>query len=70
MPIFATNYPLIWASQVAQLVNLPAYAGDIGGSDSIPRSGRSLEEGAVTRSNPFPWLESPIDIELQRVEHN
>lgn len=29
--IFAANYPLIWASQVAQLVNLPAYAGDIGG---------------------------------------
>ena len=46
---------------MAQLVNLPAYAGDIGGSGSIPRSGRSLEEGTVTHSNPFPWLESPID---------
>ena len=43
--------------------NLPANAGDMGDPGSIPRSGRSLEEGMATHFNVLawrnPWTEEP-----------
>jgi len=51
----------VWASQVALVVtNLPANAGDIRDSGSIPGSGRSPGEG---HGNPFQYscLENPMD---------
>ena len=43
--------------------NLPANAGDISDTGSIPGSGRSLEEGTATRSSILvwrtPWTEEP-----------
>ena len=51
----------MWASQVALVVtNLPANAGDIRDSGSIPGSGRSLGGG---HGNPFQYscLENPMD---------
>ena len=45
-----------WASQGALVVkNLPANAEDIRDMDSIPGSGRSLEEGMATRSSILAW---------------
>ena len=51
----------VWASQVALVVtNLPANAGDIRDSGSIPGSGRSPGEG---QGNPLQYscLENPKD---------
>ena len=51
----------LWTSQVALVVkNLPANAGDIRDTDSIPGSGRSPGEG---NGNPLQYscLENPID---------
>ena len=51
----------IYASQVALVVNnLPANAGDIRDTGSIPMSGRSPGEG---HGNPlqFSYLENPMD---------
>ena len=43
--------------------NLPANAGDTGDVDSIPGSGRSLEEEMATHSSilawKIPWTEKP-----------
>ena len=43
--------------------NLPANAGEMGDAGSIPRSGRSLEEGMATHFNVLawrnPWTEEP-----------
>ena len=36
--------------------NLPAHAGDVRDADSIPGSGRSLEEGLATHSNILGWI--------------
>ena len=51
-------------SQVVLVVkNLPANAGEMGDAGSIPRSGRSLEEGMATHFNVLawriPWTEEP-----------
>ena len=57
--IYASIY--IYASQVALVVNnLPANAGDIRDTGSIPMSGRSPGEG---HGNPlqFSYLENPMD---------
>ena len=57
---------LPWASQVVLVVkNLPANAGDIRDSGSIPGSGRSPGRG---HGNPlqFSWLENPMDREVWR----
>ena len=54
-------YIYIYASQVALVVNnLPANAGDIRDTGSIPMSGRSPGEG---HGNPlqFSYLENPMD---------
>ena len=66
---------LMGASQVMLVIkNLPANAGD---ADSIPGSGRSLEEGMVTHSSVLarriPWTEEPGRLQsmgLHRVRHN
>ena len=57
--------------------NTPASAGDISGADSIPGSGRSLEEETATHSSilgwRIPWTEEPGGLQsmgLQRVRHN
>ena len=60
-----SKYPLIpnhqWASQVAQCVkNLPANAGDIKDSGSLPGSGRSPERGHGN-SLQYSCLEYPMD---------
>ena len=63
------------ASQVMLVIkNLPANAGD---ADSIPGSGRSLEEGMATYSSilarRIPWTEEPGRLQsmgLHRVKHN
>ena len=63
------------ASQVMLVIkNLPANAGD---ADSIPGSGRSLEEGMATYSRilarRIPWTEEPGRLQsmgLHRVKHN
>ena len=54
-----------------------ANAGDKRGTDSIPGSGRSLEEGMATHSSSLawriPWTEEPgglQSIESQRVRHD
>ena len=52
------------ASQVVLVVkNLPANAGHIRDSGSIPGSGRSLEGGMATHSSilawRIPWIEEP-----------
>ena len=50
-----------WASQVALVVkNFPANTGDIGGTSSIPRSGRSPGGGC---GNPLQYscLQNPMD---------
>ena len=54
----------VGASQVALVVkNPPANAGDIRDVGSIPRLGRSQEEGMATRSSilvwRIPWTEEP-----------
>ena len=44
------------ASRVALLAkNLPANAGDVGDSGSIPGLGRPLEEGMATHSSILAW---------------
>ena len=57
--------------------NLPANAGDVGDSGSIPGLGRPLEEGMATHSSilawRIPWTEEPgglQSIALQRVGHD
>ena len=53
----------IWASQVAVVVkNLPANAGDAGGTSSIPGSGRSPrgEHGSLLQ---YSCLKNPMDRE-------
>ena len=58
---FNTSYKWNWASQVALVVkNLPANAGNIRDTGSIPGSGRSLERG---HGNPLQYscLENPMD---------
>ena len=63
------------ASQVMLVIkNLPDNAGD---ADSIPGSGRSLEEGMATYSRilarRIPWTEEPGRLQsmgLHRVKHN
>ena len=55
------NHMSVWASRVALVVtNLPANAGDIRDSGSIPGSGRSPGGG---HGNPFQYscLENPMD---------
>ena len=67
-----------WAFQVALVVkNLPANAGDIRATGSIPVLKRSLEEGMTTQSNilawRIPWTEEPGGLQsigLQRVRHD
>ena len=60
----------LWASQVALVVkNLPASAGDIRDSGSIPGLGRSPGEG---NGNPLQYscLENPMDREAwQAIVH-
>ena len=53
--------PFIWASQLAVVVsNLPANAGDVRNTSSIPESGRSTAGG---HDNPLQYfcLENPMD---------
>ena len=65
----------VGTSQVALVVkNLPANTGDIRDVGSIPRLGRSQEEGMATRSSilvwRIPWTEEPGRLqfmELHRV---
>ena len=67
-------------SQVALVVkNLPANAGDVKDTGSIPGSGRSPGGGhgnPLQRScleNPIPWTEEPGGLQsigLQRFRHN
>ena len=68
--------PFIWASQLAVVVsNLPANAGDVRNTSSIPESGRSTAGG---HDNPLQYfcLENPMDrgawqtVGLQRVGHD
>ena len=56
------------------VMNPLASAGDISDAGSIPRSGRSLEEGMTTHSSilawEIPWTEEPGGLQsigLQRV---
>ena len=66
------------ASQVVLVVkNLPANAGHIRDSGSIPGSGRSLEGGMATHSSilawRIPWIEEPGKLQSmgsQRVRHD
>ena len=68
----------VGASQVVLVVkNPPANAGDIRDVGSIPRLGRSQEEGMATRSSilvwRIPWTEEPgrlQSIGLQRVGYD
>ena len=70
----------LWEVQipVALMVkNLPANAGDIRDTASIPRSGRSPGEGHAPYSSilawRIPWTEEPGGLQstgLQRVGHN
>ena len=76
--VFQTTNTSYWASQVALVVKTPpADAGDIRDADSIPGSGRSLEEGTATHSSVLawriPWTEEPgrlQSIRLQRVRYD
>ena len=52
------------ASQVALVVkNLPANAGDIGDTDSIPGREDPLEKGMATHSSILPWSIPLTDIQ-------
>ena len=65
-------------SHVALVVkNLPANAGDVRDSGSIPRSGRTLEKEMATYSTilawRIPWVEEPGRLQSmgsQRSRHN
>ena len=64
IPFLAYSKYLLGASQLALVVkNPPANAGDIRDADSIPGSGRSLEEGMAPHSSVLawriPWTEEP-----------
>ena len=59
------------------VMNPLASAGDISDAGSIPRSGRSLEEGMTTHSSilawEIPWTEEPGGLQsigLQRIRHD
>ena len=59
--LFVWKYASLGASQVTlEVKDPPANAGDMG---SLPRSGRSLEEGMATHSSiltwRIPWAEVP-----------
>ena len=58
---------LLWAKDFpgdAVVKNLPVNGGDTGDVDSVPGSGRSLEEGMATHSSilawRIPWTESLV----------
>ena len=67
-----------WTSQgVLMVKNPPTKAGDLTDIDSIPGSGRSLEEGTATHSSILawrtPWTEVPGRLQstgLQRAGHD
>ena len=66
-----------WASQWLQVKNLPANAGDLRDAGSVPRLGRSPEEGN-DNAHQYSCLENPMDggawwvqsIGSQRVGHD
>ena len=73
--LFVWKYASLGASQVTlEVKDPPANAGDMG---SLPRSGRSLEEGMATHSSiltwRIPWAGEPgwlQSVGSQRVGHN
>ena len=80
MGIFPKFHEIMYkfrAFQMALVVrNLPANAGDIRDTGSIPGSGRSLEKEMATRSSilawRIPWTEEPGGLQStgsQRVGH-
>ena len=55
---------LLWAKDFpgdAVVKNLPVNGGDTGDVDSVPGSGRSLEEGMATHSSILAWRIPWID---------
>ena len=61
---------LLWANDFpggAVVKNLPVNVGDTGDVDSVPGSGRSLEEGMATHSSILAWR-TPWTEELGRLQ--